>query len=85
MKRTAADGVTMWFWSRSDPTVPHVIKYGGGNVQADMTWGVPSARFVPSQCDMSQHFDNHAIIFDVTFCVRQPYCGDPYRSYSWVI
>lgn len=31
-------------------------------------WGAPSAILSPSRCNITEHFRNHVIIFDITFC-----------------
>jgi len=31
-------------------------------------WGEPSAFLSPDACDLTQHFFNHQIVFDITFC-----------------
>lgn len=72
MKRTAADGVWVWFWARNDPTVPNEVRYNIPSVIPNAIWGEPSARFVPDQCNMTTHFGTHNIVFDLTFCVSDP-------------
>ena len=69
MKRTTEGGVWVWFWPRSYPFVPFEIVIGAPFVLPDLTWGEPSARFIPAQCDIATHFNAHNIIFDLTFCV----------------
>jgi len=68
MKRTTEDGVWIWFWARDDPWVPLEVQYGFPSIVPDVSWGKPSARFIPTQCDMATHFNAHNIIFDLTFC-----------------
>lgn len=71
MKRTVEDGVSIWFWARNDPLAPVEITYDVPSISPDFSWGEPSARFVPDQCDMTEHFNAHNIVFDLTFCVSE--------------
>lgn len=68
MQRTAA-GINIWFWSRTDPTVPYEVSSGTRSVSANSSWGLPSAAFPFTSCDYASYFNAHAIIFDLTFCV----------------
>ena len=78
MSKTRDYGIRIWFWQRDDPTVPPEISHGAswrGDVLIDMpnpTWGEPAAYFPldPSLCNYDQYFNAHAIVFDLTFCVR---------------
>jgi hypothetical protein len=70
MKRTARDGVAVWFWPRDDFTVPDSVRYGEPIIHPDLFFGLPDAYFPFSQSCLSDHFDAHQIIFDDTFCVR---------------
>ena len=70
MKRTASDGIAVWFWSRYDSTVPRAVQYGRPVIQPDITWGLPDAYFPFTEKCSANHFDAHQIIFDDTFCVR---------------
>lgn len=74
MKRTADEGVSIWFWSRDDFTVPAAVKYGEPAIFPDITWGLPDARFPFTEKCSADHFDAHQIIFDDTFCVRLFFC-----------
>jgi len=31
-------------------------------------WGTPSAHLSPDECDVIKYFQNHVIIFNITFC-----------------
>ncbi|KAF8482219.1 concanavalin A-like lectin/glucanase domain-containing protein [Gautieria morchelliformis] len=68
MQRTAAGGVSIWFWPRYDITVPHAVRYGEDAIQPDLTWGLPDAYFPFTQSCNADHFDAHQIVFDDTFC-----------------
>jgi hypothetical protein len=69
MQKTAADGINVWFWSRTDPTVPDEVRSGRNSVSPDSSWGWPSAAFPSTSCDYASHFNAHEIIFDLTLCV----------------
>lgn len=69
MKRTAADGVDIWFWARNDGSVPADVKSGAQSLTPGDSWGTPDASFPTTSCDWASHFSDHRIIFDLTFCV----------------
>jgi hypothetical protein len=65
-------GIQIWFWPRDSPGVPAEIAQGGGEaLSPDPTWGEPAAAFPmdPGYCNYDQYFNEHEIIFDLTFCV----------------
>ena len=77
--RTRAEGVRVWFWSRYDPTVPPEVRdptrggfpFGAPEaISPNGAWGVPDA-FFPTwdNCGYDGHFNAHALVFDLTFCV----------------
>ncbi|KAH6914153.1 endo-1,3(4)-beta-glucanase chain A [Coprinopsis sp. MPI-PUGE-AT-0042] len=68
MQRSATEGINIWFWSRSDSTVPLSVKYGGERVDIGPSWGLPEASFTFETCSYLDHFDNHQVVFDLTFC-----------------
>jgi len=68
MQKTAADGISVWFWSRRDPNVPDEVRSGEDSI-SPKSWGMPSAWFPSTNCDYASHFNAHSIIFDLTFCV----------------
>jgi len=69
MERTAAQGISIWFWPRWDITVPFAIAKGAEALQPNVLWGLPQAFFpFTSSCNAAAHFDAHSIIFDDTFC-----------------
>ena len=70
MKRTASDGIAIWFWSRDDVTVPSAVRFGAPEIQPDYFWSLPAAYFPFTPSCLSDHFDSHQIIFDDTFCVK---------------
>lgn len=73
MERNKTSGVAVWFWSRSDPSVPSDISSGSSNVGPTTNWGTPDAIFPTDACDHDCHFDAHSIVFDLTFCVGCSY------------
>ena len=65
-------GIQIWFWPRNSPCVPPEIAQGGGEaLSPNPTWGEPAAAFPmdPGYCNYDQYFNEHEIIFDLTFCV----------------
>ncbi|KAJ7188334.1 glycoside hydrolase family 16 protein [Mycena filopes] len=65
----ASCGISVWFWSRDNSTVPIEVSQGLATVNPDPSlWGVPDAFFPTSACDYMSHFDSHQIVFDLTFC-----------------
>ncbi|KAJ7683788.1 glycoside hydrolase family 16 protein [Mycena rosella] len=66
MERTNA-AISVWFWSHSDPSVPADVRAGGSTVSTD-AWGLPSATFPNTSCDIASHFVAHNIIINLTLC-----------------
>ncbi|KAJ6588043.1 glycoside hydrolase family 16 protein [Mycena capillaripes] len=58
--------INIWFWARSDSTVPADVKTGGSSVDTD-NWGTPSANFPSTTCDI-EDFVAHNIIINLTLC-----------------
>jgi Glycosyl hydrolases family 16 len=58
-------GIYVWFFPRS--AIPSDITSGSPN---PANWGTPTATFSSggSGCNVDQHFMNHQIVFDTTFC-----------------
>ena len=70
MQKTASQGISVWFWSRQNTTVPDEVKCGSDSLSPSIdNWGLPDAQFPLTDCDYESHFNAHAIIFDLTFCV----------------
>ncbi|KDQ61179.1 glycoside hydrolase family 16 protein [Jaapia argillacea MUCL 33604] len=66
-------GVKVWFWGRGDPTTPIEIRDGWDDFYgADLSWGFPEASFPIGEmgggCGYEDHFDEHRMVFDLTFC-----------------
>ncbi|KAL0956281.1 hypothetical protein HGRIS_002439 [Hohenbuehelia grisea] len=70
MHKSRDMGVRVWFWSRSDPSVPSAITSGSPVLTyGDMdSWGTPDANFPPDTCQYDTHFNAHQMVFDLTFC-----------------
>ncbi|KAJ7045452.1 glycoside hydrolase family 16 protein [Mycena alexandri] len=62
-------GISVWFWSRDNSTVPTEVSQGLPTVNPDPSlWGSSDAFFPTTSCDYMSHFDAHNIVFDLTFC-----------------
>ncbi|KAH9921422.1 endo-1,3(4)-beta-glucanase-like protein [Fomitopsis serialis] len=66
MERTSS-AVSVWFWSRTDSSVPSDLSSGASSVNTD-NWGTPAAYFPNTDCDLSSVFSSNNIIFDITLC-----------------
>jgi hypothetical protein len=58
-----SSGIDVWFFPRT--AIPADITSGSPNPSG---WGTPTAAFGGSGCNIDQHFMNHNIVFDTTFC-----------------
>jgi hypothetical protein len=54
--------ISIWFWPRG--TAPGDVL---GSAPNPAGWGKPQSHFSGS-CDFNQHFSNHQLVFDNTFC-----------------
>ncbi|KAF5386130.1 hypothetical protein D9615_002503 [Tricholomella constricta] len=68
LERSGAEGINIWFWSRSDPSVPLSVSQGFKTLSPNDSWGPPEARFPTDSCNHATFFDPHRMIFDTTFC-----------------
>jgi len=61
--------IKVWFWSRSDTTVPSEVSGGSTNVDTD-NWGEPTAYFpsTSSSCNIASKFGPQNIVINLTFC-----------------
>ncbi|KAJ7190254.1 concanavalin A-like lectin/glucanase domain-containing protein [Mycena pura] len=60
-------GVFMWFWSR--PDIPASITQASPTTNMVITdWGVPSAAYPASGCNISQFFPAQELVVDITLC-----------------
>lgn len=69
LHRSSDQGIKIYFWSRSDYTVPLELRFPRGRIRPDYTWGIPQAVFPFTEDCSPDHFNAHQIIFDLTFCV----------------
>ncbi|KAG9053192.1 hypothetical protein FS842_008542 [Serendipita sp. 407] len=60
--------IKVWFWSRNDPLTPADVTTPGQAVINSDNWGVPSAFFPNTQCDIASKFGAHNVIINLTFC-----------------
>lgn len=57
-----SDAISVWFFGRG--SIPDDLSVGHPDPSG---WGKPTAEF-QGGCNIDQHFKNHNIIFDMTFC-----------------
>jgi len=67
------DGISVWNFYRV--AVPEDIQEGFPDPS---TWPEPTATLEPAGCDPLEYFQNHTIIFDITFC--GDWAGNTYNS-----
>ena len=65
MERTP-NFIKIWFWPRHG-NVPADVLNGSGSINTD-AWGMPTAFFPNTQCDIRSHFTPANIIINLTFC-----------------
>ncbi|KAI9572939.1 glycoside hydrolase family 16 protein [Boletus coccyginus] len=58
-----SSGIAVWSFYRA--AIPQDITQG---LPDPSNWGEPVAALAPTNCNISQYFANHSIIFDITFC-----------------
>jgi hypothetical protein len=58
-----SSAISIYFFPRN--SIPADITSGNPNPSS---WGLPSAKFSGGGCNIDDHFKNHNIIFDTTFC-----------------
>ncbi|KAF8901352.1 glycoside hydrolase family 16 protein [Gymnopilus junonius] len=66
MERTG-EHISVWFWSRYDPSVPAEVKWGSIHVNP-MNWGIPAAHFPNTDCDLNKYFAENNLIINLTLC-----------------
>ncbi|KJA15431.1 glycoside hydrolase family 16 protein [Hypholoma sublateritium FD-334 SS-4] len=59
--------INIWFWSRKDPAVPLEVKFGAALVDTSR-WGLPTASFPDTSCDIPDFFQENNIIINITLC-----------------
>ncbi|KAH8878664.1 hypothetical protein GQ53DRAFT_673699 [Thozetella sp. PMI_491] len=61
--------INVWFFPRGDAMVKTLTSSNNATSPDPSTFGTPLAAFVGGQgCNIDQHFMNHNIVFDTTFC-----------------
>ncbi|KAG6862240.1 hypothetical protein C0995_002171 [Termitomyces sp. Mi166 len=70
MERSRDEGIKVWFWPRNDGSVPFDVKHDLDIIVPDLWFGCKPDAYFPTgyRCDYDSHFDEHEIIFDLTFC-----------------
>jgi len=66
MERTT-DFIKVWFWPRNDDSVPSDVMGSSTAVDTD-DWGTPAAAFPDTSCNISEFFQEHNIIINLTLC-----------------
>ena len=59
-----SDYIKVWFWPRG--AIPSDV-LAGKPTPDSAAWGAPTTNF-QGNCDIDSNFNNHQIVFDVTFC-----------------
>ena len=65
----SSQGVYVWFFPRYDADVPPAVQYGNATIDPSTIAKMPDAVFQWDDCDYPSHFNEHQIVFDLTFCV----------------
>jgi len=66
MERTSQH-ISIWFWARNNLSVPEDVKRG--DIQVNPTkWGVPTAYFPNTDCDLNKFFSANNLIINLTLC-----------------
>ncbi|KAG8814593.1 hypothetical protein FRC17_001062 [Serendipita sp. 399] len=60
--------IKAWFWARDDCSVPEDVRAPTQAAVNTDLWGVPSAYFPNTQCDIASKFGAHNVIINLTFC-----------------
>lgn len=62
--------IRIWFWPRAEIPLDVTTKSPDPG-----SWGLPTAELAVGNCTVDEHFQQHKIIFDTTFCGE--YAGNP--------
>ncbi|KAH7913973.1 glycoside hydrolase family 16 protein [Hygrophoropsis aurantiaca] len=65
-ERTSSE-FKLWFWSRSDRSVPDQVQYATEAVDTS-TWGQPIGHWIDDLCDFTTHFGPHNIVINLALC-----------------
>jgi hypothetical protein len=72
-----SDFIKVWFWASAN--IPTDIK---NNTPDPTTWPEPVSFFINGQgCTIDDHFQNHQVVFDTTFCGDWAGSTDSWNSY----
>ncbi|KAI0030591.1 2 beta-glucan [Vararia minispora EC-137] len=63
----ASTGISIWFWARNDQNVPAEVANGAATIDTS-TWGTADVVFPDTGCNITNHFGNHNIVINLTFC-----------------
>jgi hypothetical protein len=63
--------IRIWQWSRDQ--IPDDVN---NKTPDPSSWGLPVSQLAVGNCSVDQHFQQHKIVFDTTFCGE--YAGNPY-------
>ncbi len=64
-----SERISVWFFPRDDARVSAALAGANGTAPDPESFGTPQASFSGSGgCNIDEHFMNHSIIFDTTFC-----------------
>ncbi|KAF9652912.1 glycoside hydrolase family 16 protein [Thelephora ganbajun] len=58
-------GASIWFWNRAN--LPSNLKNPGSSIDTS-GWGLPSAAYPSSTCNISEHFTAQKLVLDITLC-----------------
>lgn len=58
-----SSSISVWFFPRT--AIPSDITAGSPVTSG---WGLPTVKFTGNTCNIDQHFQQHQIVFDTTFC-----------------
>ncbi|KAF8152572.1 glycoside hydrolase family 16 protein [Crassisporium funariophilum] len=59
--------IKVWFWARNNANVPAEVKNGAASTNPN-NWGVATAYFPNTSCNIPQFFAEHNIIINLTLC-----------------
>ncbi|KAH9983471.1 endo-beta-glucanase [Russula compacta] len=66
MERTTTS-IKIWFWPRGFPNVPSDVLNGSGSINTD-DWGIPTANYPNTLCEIDKKFTDSNIIINLTLC-----------------
>ncbi|KZP18053.1 glycoside hydrolase family 16 protein [Athelia psychrophila] len=66
MERTSTS-IKVWFWARGSSSIPAQVSSGASSIDTS-TWGVPTANFPNTDCNIANSFGPQNIVINLTFC-----------------